>query len=49
MDMEADEAALARAKELGYQKAPVVLVMRDGVLQDHWADFRPDKIDALVA
>ncbi|UVG35201.1 NrdH-like glutaredoxin [Microbacterium phage Cece] len=34
---------------LGYMAAPVVLVRdADGELVDHWAGFRPDKIEALA-
>ena len=35
---------LAAAKELGHMAAPVVVAG-----DEHWAGFRPDKIDALAA
>lgn len=35
----------AKAKELGYMQAPVVLVFDlAGVIIDHWSGFRPDKL-----
>ena len=44
VDLSQDDAALAQAKELGYLQAPVVITD-----EDHWAGFRPDKIDELAA
>lgn len=36
----------AKAKELGYMQAPVVLVLDlDGAIIDHWSGFRPDKLE----
>ena len=37
-------AALEKVKALGYLQAPVVITD-----EDHWAGFRPDKIDELAA
>lgn len=42
VDLTTDEAALARVKELGYSRAPVVVTD-----SDHWSGFLPDKISAL--
>lgn len=42
-DMSQDEEALAHAKSLGYMAAPVVIAG-----DDHWAGFRPDKIEELA-
>lgn len=41
--MDEDEAALARAKDLGYLQAPVVITESG----DHWSGFRPDLINTL--
>lgn len=36
----------AKAKELGYMQAPVVIVRDlDGNIIDHWSGFRPDKLE----
>jgi glutaredoxin-like protein NrdH len=36
----------AKAKELGYLQAPVVLVLDPaGAIIDHWSGFRPDKLE----
>ncbi len=43
VDLTEDAAALARVKDLGYARAPVVVTS-----QDHWSGFRPDKIKALA-
>ena len=43
IDMTTDPSALARAKNLGYLQAPVVIA--DG---EHWSGFDPDKLDQLV-
>lgn len=42
IDLSEDPAALAHVKTLGYLSAPVVVAG-----DDHWAGFRPDKINAL--
>lgn len=42
------EENFAMVQELNYMSAPVVTVRENGELVDHWAGFRPDKIDALV-
>lgn len=42
-NMEEDATALARAKELGYLQAPVV-ILPDG---SSWSGFRPDMIATL--
>lgn len=45
VDMSQDEAALARAKEMGYLAAPVLIVEdADGNIVDHWGGFNPEKI-----
>lgn len=41
--MDEDEAALARAKDLGYLQAPVVITESG----EHWSGFRPDLIKTL--
>ena len=43
LDLSADPAALEQVKALGYLQAPVVITD-----EDHWAGFRPDKIDELA-
>lgn len=43
VDMTIDDAALARAKEAGFQQAPVVFAWDDA-----WSGFRPDKLQSLV-
>lgn len=43
VDLSQDEAALRQAKALGYLHASVVITD-----EDHWAGFRPDKIDELA-
>lgn len=36
----------AKAKDLGYMQAPVVLVLDlEGNIIDHWSGFRPDKLE----
>lgn len=42
VDLSKDAEAMARVTELGYRQAPVVMTS-----DDHWAGFRPDKINAL--
>ncbi|BCO56108.1 hypothetical protein MINTM005_13520 [Mycobacterium intracellulare] len=42
-----DAEAVEFVKSLGHTTAPVVVVERDGVVVDHWSDFREDKIAAL--
>jgi len=44
VDLTQDAAAFAMVRELGYAKAPVVIAG-----EDHWAGFRPDKVNALAA
>lgn len=44
VDLTQDAAAFAMVRELGYQQAPVVVFG-----EDHWAGFRPDKVNALAA
>lgn len=44
VDLSVDDEALQRVKALGYLGAPVVVTD-----VDHWAGFRPDKIDELAA
>ena len=44
LDLSADPAALEQVKALGYLQAPVVITD-----EDHWAGFRPDKIDELAS
>lgn len=43
------EANLALVKGLGYMQAPVMTVVVDGELLDHWSGFRPDKIEEHAA
>jgi len=43
-DLSEDSAALEHVKSLGYLQAPVVIAD-----EEHWAGFRPDKIDELAA
>lgn len=42
VDISQDAEALDRVRELGYMSAPVVITDAD-----HWAGFRPDKIETL--
>lgn len=44
VDVTISEEALAHARELGYAHTPVI---ENG--DDHWTDFRPDKLAALAA
>lgn len=44
-----DENRIYIVEELGYMSAPVVTVIRNGELIDHWSGYRPDKIGDLVA
>lgn len=44
IDISQDADALALVKSLSYLQAPVVITD-----DDHWAGFRPDKIDDLAA
>ena len=44
IDMEADPAALAFVKDLGYLQAPVVIARYPSGAEEHWAGFRPDRI-----
>jgi glutaredoxin-like protein NrdH len=48
VDISQDDAALEYVKDLGYARAPVVVV-EDGTGQDHWSGFRPDHIDRIAA
>ena len=43
------EENLAFVKGLGYMQAPVMTVMVDGDIVDHWSGFRPDKITEYAA
>ena len=43
IDITDDPDALARVKALGYLQAPVVVTETE-----HWAGFRPDKIEKLT-
>lgn len=42
VDLTQDAGALAKVKEMGYLRAPVVVTE-----EDHWSGYRPDKIKAL--
>ncbi|GAA1319241.1 glutaredoxin-like protein NrdH [Brachybacterium tyrofermentans] len=42
VDLTQDADALAKVKEMGYQRAPVVVTE-----EDHWSGYRPDKIKVL--
>ncbi len=44
VDLTEDSAAMQRVQDLGYRQVPVVVAG-----DDHWAGFRPDKINTLVA
>lgn len=39
--------ALEFVKSLGHTTAPVVVVEANGVVLDHWSDFREDRIKSL--
>lgn len=45
VDLSQDAEALERVRALGYMQAPVIITESG----DHWAGFRPDKIEELVA
>lgn len=47
VDMSEDMDALEKARSLGYMQAPVVVVEKDGVVQDHWSGFDPEKIEQV--
>lgn len=50
VDVSQDLASLEYIQELGFQQAPVVILKdSDGVIQDSWSGFDPDKIAQLVA
>ena len=42
VDIQSDDEAMERIKELGYLQAPVVVVG-----DSHWSGYRPDKIGEL--
>lgn len=42
VDLTQNPDAVSKVKELGYQRAPVVVTE-----EDHWSGYRPDKIKAL--
>ena len=44
VDLTHDQAAADLVTQLGYRSAPVVIVGTE-----HWAGFRPDKINAIAA
>lgn len=44
IDISQDEQAYNLVQSLGYRQVPVVVTA-----DDHWAGFRPDKINALTA
>lgn len=31
-----------------YTQAPVIVVMEDGVIVDHWSGYNPDKVNTLI-
>lgn len=37
-----------RTLDSGYSRAPIMTVVEDGVIVDHWSGYRPDKIEELV-
>lgn len=43
IDLSEDQQAFEMVQDLGYRQVPVVVAGAD-----HWAGFRPDKINALV-
>ncbi len=44
IDLTQDAVAMETVRGLGYMQAPVVVAG-----EDHWAGFRPDKIEALAS
>lgn len=48
VDLSEDPTALELVKELGYLQAPVVLIRTNGVADEHWSGFRPDKVAELA-
>ena len=48
-DVESDPEAFTLAVNLGYMAVPVVIVSTPGEPDAHWAGFRPERIEALVA
>ena len=44
VDLTKDPDAMDKVASLGYRQAPVVVAG-----DDHWAGFRPDKINALAS
>lgn len=45
VEMDKDPEALAYAKGLGYEAAPVVVVKQGSQVADHWYGFRPEALD----
>lgn len=45
VDMSKDMDALDMARSLGHMQAPVVIVEKDGEIQNHWSGFDPEKIE----
>lgn len=43
IDLSEDKSALEYVASLGYRQAPIVVTEHD-----HWAGFRPDKINTLA-
>ncbi len=43
IDIEQDEEALNRLRDMGYRQVPVIVTSND-----HWSGFRPDKISTLT-
>lgn len=43
VDLSEDLAAFEKVQSLGYRQVPVVVAG-----DDHWAGFRPDKINSLI-
>lgn len=44
VDLTLDAAAMAKVQDMGYRQAPVIIAD-----EQHWAGFRPDLIQKLVA
>ena len=54
INLDEDAEAVDFVKKLGYSQAPVVFVSwwddaTDGVIEQHWSGFRPDRIKKAVS
>ena len=48
IDVTQDPEAHAVTQELGYSKAPVIVVRKDGEIIKHWSGFNPENINEIA-